>query len=157
MTRSSTCSPPSVCEAGMIDFIAAEEDIEAILRAPFSVPISDATYPVEGLCHPRVYGSAARFLAHYFRERGILTLPQAVHKLTMQSADRLGLSRKGRIAVGADADLCLFSPENIRENGAYTAPRQLASGMDAVFVAGVPEIMDGQFTGETRGRVLRAH
>ena len=145
------------CEAGMIDFIAAEEDIEAILRAPFSVPISDATYPVEGLCHPRVYGSAARFLAHYVRERGILTLPQAVHKLTMQSANRLGLSRKGRIAVGADADLCLFSPENIRENGAYTAPRQLASGMDAVFVAGVPEIMDGQFTGETRGRVLRAH
>ena len=145
------------CEAGMIDFIAAEEDIEAILRAPFSVPISDATYPVEGLCHPRVYGSAARFLAHYVRERGILTLPQAVHKLTMQSADRLGLSRKGRIAVGADADLCLFSLENIRENGTYTAPRQLASGMDAVFVAGVPEIMDGQFTGETRGRVLRAH
>ena len=145
------------CEAGMIDFIAAEEDIEAILRVPFSVPISDATYPVEGLCHPRVYGSAARFLAHYVRERGILTLPQAVHKLTMQSADRLGLSRKGRIAVGADADLCLFSPKNIRENGAYTAPRQLASGMDAVFVAGAPEIMDGQFTGETRGRVLRAH
>ena len=145
------------CEAGMIDFIAAEEDIEAILRAPFSVPISDATYPVEGLCHPRVYGSAARLLAHYVHERGILTLPQAVHKLTMQSADRLDLSRKGRIAVGADADLCLFSPENIRENGAYTAPRQLASGMDAVFVAGVPEIMDGQFTGETRGRVLRAH
>ena len=144
------------CEAGMIDFIAAEEDIEAILRVPFSVPISDATYPVEGLCHPRVYGSAARFLAHYVRERGILTLPQAVHKLTMQSADRLGLSHKGRIAVGADADLCLFSPENIRENGAYTAPRQLASGMDAVFVAGVPEIMDGQFTGETRGCVLRA-
>ena len=145
------------CEAGMIDFIAAEEDIEAILRAPFSVPISDATYPIEGLCHPRVYGSAARFLAHYVRERGILTLPQAVHKLTMQSADRLGLSRKGRIAVGADADLCLFSPENIRENGAYTAPRQLASGMDAVFVAGVPELLNGRFTGETQGRVLRAH
>ena len=145
------------CEAGMIDFIAAEEDIEAILRAPFSVPISDATYPVEGLCHPRVYGSAARFLAHYVCERGILTLPQAVHKLTMQSADRLSLSRKGRIAVGADADLCLFSPENIRENGAYTAPRQLASGMDAVFVAGVPELLNGRFTGETQGRVLRAH
>jgi len=145
------------CEAGMIDFIAAEEDIEAILRAPFSVPISDATYPVEG-CATRACTAARRAFSRTMScERGIRTLPQAVHKLTMQSADRLGLSRKGRIAVGADADLCLFSPENIRENGAYTAPRQLASGMDAVFVAGVPEIMDGQFTGETRGRVLRAH
>ena len=75
----------------------------------------------------------------------------------MPSADRLGLSRKGRIAVGADADRGLFSPENIRENGTYTAPRQLASGMDAVFVAGVPELLNGRFTGETRGRVLRAH
>ena len=144
------------CGAGMIDFIAAEEDIEAIVCAPFSVPISDATYPAEGLCHPRVYGSAARFLSHYVRERGLLTLPQAVHKLTMQSADRLGQSGKGRIAVGADADLCLFSLENIRENGTYTDPRQLASGMDAVFAAGVPELLDGRFTGETRGRILRA-
>ena len=87
----------------------------------------------------------------------MLTLPQAVHKLTMQSADRLGLSQKGRIAVGADADLCLFSLENIRENGTYTDPRRLAAGMDAVFVAGVPEILDGRFTGETRGRILRAN
>lgn len=143
------------CEAGMIDFIAAEEDIEMILRAPFSVPISDATYPVEGLCHPRVYGSAARFLSHYVRERKLLTLPQAVHKLTMQSADRLGFYRKGRIAIGADADLCLFSLENIRENGTYTAPRQLAEGMDAVFVGGVPALIKGAFTGEMRGRMLR--
>ena len=143
------------CEAGMIDFIAAEEDIEAILRAPFSVPISDATYPVEGLCHPRVYGSAARFLAHYVRKRKLLPLPQAIHKLTMQAADRLGLARKGRIAVGADADLCLFSLENICENGTYAAPRQLAGGMDAVFVSGVPALLDGRFTGERRGRMLR--
>ena len=75
----------------------------------------------------------------------------------IQAAGHKGTAFAANIAVGADADLCLFSPENIRENGAYTAPRQLASGMDAVFVAGVPEIMDGQFTGETRGRVLRAH
>ena len=143
------------CEAGMIDFIADENDIEDILRAPFSVPISDATYPVGGLCHPRVYGSVARFLAHYVRERGVLTLPQAIHKLTMQSADRIGLSRKGRIAVGADADLCLFSLEAVRENGSYTAPRQPASGMDYVFLAGVPEIAEGCFTGKTRGAVLR--
>ncbi len=143
------------CKAGMIDFIAAEEDIEAILRAPFSVPISDATYPVGGLCHPRVYGSVARFLSHYVRERRLMTLAQAVHKLTMQSADRLGLTRKGRIAVGADADLCLFTPENIRENGSYSDPRQLASGMDYVFVSGEPAIAEGAFTGRADGGVLR--
>ena len=143
------------CEAGMIDFIAAEEDIEAILRAPFSVPISDATYPVEGLCHPRVYGSAARFLAHYVCERGILTLPQAVHKLTMQSADRLGLSRKGRIAVGADADLCLFSPENIRRTRLDDCPRQLRSWHGRCSPRGAP-IMTGSLPAR-HGDACRGH
>ena len=145
------------CQVTMIDFMAAEEDIAAILRSPLSCLISDATYPTEGMPHPRVYGSCTRLLQHFVGEKGVLSLEEGVRKLTLEPARALRLSGKGVIAEGADADLCLFSPENIRENGAYTAPRQLASGMDAVFVAGVPEIMDGQFTGETRGRVLRAH
>ena len=59
------------------------------------------------------------------------------------------------VAVGADADLCLFSLENIRENGTYTAPRRLAKGMDAVFVGGVPSLIGGEFTGEMCGAMLR--
>lgn len=143
------------CEAGMIDFIAAEEDIEEILCAPFSVPISDATYPTEGLCHPRVYASATRFLAHYVRERRLMPLERAVHKLTMQSADRLGLKAKGRIAVGADADLCLFSLAELRERATFASPRQLSEGMDYVFISGRPAIAEGQFTGAACGRVVR--
>lgn len=142
-------------EAGMIDRITDEADVEEILRAPFSVPISDATYPVGGLCHPRVYGNVARILEHYVRELGVLTLPEAVHKLTMQSADRLGLKKKGRIAVGADADLCLFSPEAIRERATFASPRQLSEGMDYVFVAGEAAIAEGKFTESFAGRVVR--
>ena len=84
----------------------------------------------------------------------MLTLPQAVRKMTRLPADRLGLSKKGRIEVGADGDLCLFSPENIRENGTFQDPRQLSSGMDHVFVGGVPAIAEGKCTGARNGAIL---
>lgn len=98
------------CAASMIDRITDQADIDDILRAPFSSVISDATYPVGGLLHPRVYGTFPRVLESYVRERHVLTLPEAVCKMTRLPADRLGLVRKGRIEVGADADLCLFDP-----------------------------------------------
>ena len=142
------------CGPAMIDFITHEEDIADILRAPFSSVISDATYPTQGLPHPRVYGTFPRLLETYVCRRHVLTLPQAVRKITRLPADRLGLSKKGRIEPGADADLCLFSPENIRENGTFQDPRQLSSGMDYVFVGGVLAIAEGKFTGTRNGTVL---
>lgn len=143
------------CAPSMIDFIAAEEDIEDILRAPFSTLISDATYPDSGLLHPRVYGSAVRLLETYVREKGVLTLPQAVHKLSGQAADRYGLTQKGRLTVGADADLCLFDLAQIHEKGTWQNPKQLAGGMDYVFVGGQPVIAEGQFTDAMPGKILR--
>lgn len=138
----------------MIDFITHEEDIADILRAPFSSVISDATYPAQGLPHPRVYGTFPRLLETYVCRRHVLTLPQAVRKITRLPADRLGLSKKGRIEPGADADLNLFSPENIREVGTFQDPKQLSSGMDYVFVGGVPAIAEGKFTGARNGTIL---
>ena len=142
------------CAASMIDRITDQADIDDILRAPFSSVISDATYPVGGLLHPRVYGTFPRVLESYVRERHMLTLPEAVHKMTRLPADRLGLARKGRIEVGADADLCLFDPAAIHERGTWQDPEQLAAGMDYVFVAGVPAIAKGRFTGSRNGEVL---
>ncbi len=141
------------CGPSMIDFIADEADIEAILRAPFSGVISDATYPA-GLPHPRVYGAFPRLLETYVRQRGVLALPEAVHKITRQPADRFGLTKKGRIQPGADADLCLFGLERVRERGTWSQPDQLAEGMDWVFTAGVPVVQEGQSTGLRPGRVL---
>jgi len=142
------------CEVSMIDFIASEADIEAILKAPFSAVISDSTYPDGGLCHRRVYGTYPRLLETYVRGRGVLTLPEAVRKITRLPADRFGLARKGRIEAGADADLCLFDPARIHERDTWDDPRRLAEGMDYVFVNGVPAIENGCFADAFSGRIL---
>ena len=125
------------CAPAMIDSIVCEEDLEEILCAPFSGAASDATYPAAGLPHPRVYGAFARLLETYVREKKLLSLEAAVHKVTLQPAERLRLRKKGRIAVGMDADLCLFDLRNVHEAGTFADPAQLARGMDAVFVGGV--------------------
>lgn len=142
------------CAVSMIDFIASEEDIDAILRAPFSSVISDATYPAGGLLHRRVYGAFPRLLETYVRRRRVLTLPDAVRRITRLPAERLGLAKKGRIEVGADADLCLFQLEAIHEADTWLAPEQLAQGMDYVFVNGVPAIAGGRFTQAHSGQAL---
>ena len=142
------------CAASMIDTINHEEDIDDILRVPFSSVISDATYPDSGLPHRRVYGTFTRVLETYVRKRGLLTLPDAVRKMTRQPADRFGLEKKGRIEVGTDADLCLFDLERVHEADTWLAPERLAQGMDYVFVNGVPAIAEGRFTDARSGRVL---
>lgn len=142
------------CAPSMIDRITSDHDIDAILKEPYSSVISDATYPENGLMHPRVYGNIPRLLEHYVRERGLLTIEEAVHKITGLPAWRFGLTRKGCVEVGADADLCLFHLENIHQTGTWTKPDQLAAGMDTVFVMGKPAILDGAFTDHFGGQLL---
>ncbi len=142
------------CAVSMIDTICHEEDIDDILRAPFSSVISDSTYPGGGLPHRRVYGTFARVLETYVRKRGVLTLPEAVRKMTAQPASRFGLRQKGRIAVGMDADLCLFDLDKVHEADTWQQPQQLAQGMDEVFVGGASAIAEGAFTDAWNGRIL---
>ncbi len=142
------------CEAGMIDYISDEEDLKAILRAPFSGVISDATYPGAGQVHPRVYGAFARLIEKYVVREKVLTLEQAVHKVTLQAAERFSLAGKGKIEVGADADLLLFAPEKIRERGTYLTPKACASGFDEVFVLGERVIENGEYRGGSSGEML---
>lgn len=142
------------CEAGMIDYISDEEDLKAILRAPFSGVISDATYPGAGQVHPRVYGAFARLIETYVVRERVLTLEQAVHKVTGHAADRFGFEKKGVIAAGMDADLLLFSPENVREHGTYARPNLPATGFDQVFVLGERVIENGVYRGGSSGEML---
>ena len=143
------------CQVTMIDFMAAEEDIAAILRSPLSCLISDATYPTEGMPHPRVYGSCTRLLQHFVGEKGVLSLEEGVRKLTLEPARALRLPGKGVIAEGADADLCVFDPAALSERGTYQQPCRTAEGMTAVFVGGQLAVENGQLTGVKNGRIIR--
>ena len=142
------------CRITMIDFITCEEDIAAILRAEYSSVISDSTYPTSGMPHPRLYGTFARVLERYVGQR-VLTLPEAVHKMTLAPAQALRLPHKGKLAVGFDADLVVFDPDTVRESGTYDDPVHFASGIETVFVGGVPALLDGHCTGRNTGCVLR--
>jgi len=143
------------CSATMIDFMANEGDISTILRAPFTNVISDATYPSGGRLHPRVYGTFPRVLERFVRKLNVLTLPEAVAKMTSVPANVLGLRNKGRAAAGCDADLLLFDPAAVRETATYAEPERLAAGMDYVFVNGRAAVSGGKPTGSLAGRVLR--
>ena len=142
------------CTPAMIDRITHDDDIDRILNEDYSGVISDATYPENGLMHPRVYGNIPRLLEHYVKERGFLTIEKAVHKITGLPAWRFGLESKGEIAVGKDADLCIFDLQNIHQTGTWTKPDVLAGGMDTVFVMGKPALLEGEFTDHFGGEIL---
>ena len=143
------------CEITMVDFMASEEDIVTILQSPLSNVISDATYPTEGLLHPRVYGTFVHILEHFVRERGVLTVEQAIHKMTQKPAEVLHLPGKGVLAAGMDADINVFAPEKLHQPGTYENPCCLAEGMDYVLVDGAVAVEKGKCTGTKAGRILR--
>ena len=151
------CCDMLVSENGaitMIDFITCEEDIARILQYDHVNIISDATYPTEGIPHPRLYGTFPRIISKYVLQDQVLTLPQAVRKMTAVPADLLGLTGKGHLTVGADADINVFDPGKLREVGTYAKPAQFAAGLEAVFVGGELALRNDQLTGATPGSVL---
>jgi N-acyl-D-amino-acid deacylase len=147
--------------ATMVHFVMAEEDVRTALRHPLAMFGSDGwvsttTGPLaEGKPHPRSYGTYPRVLGHYVREVKLFGLEEAVHKAAYRPAERLGLRSKGRVQVGADADLVVFDPATVRDEATYTDPHRFPTGIDHVWVAGEPTIRNGRHTGARAGRVLR--
>jgi N-acyl-D-amino-acid deacylase len=144
------------CALTMVDRMMDEDDVAAILRAPFANAISDATHPAHGRLHPRVYGAFSRVLETYVRVRRALTPEAAVAKLTALPAAALGLRDRGRLLPGFCADLAVFDPDKIRENATYAEPERFSGGMDWVFVGGTAAVAAGKLTGARAGCVLRA-
>lgn len=142
------------CSVTMIDRINCEDDICDILKDGCSSVISDATYPQTGLPHPRVYGNVTRLFERFVREKGVLTLPEAVRKVTALPAQAMRLEGKGTLAVGADADVNIFRPDELHECATYLDPRRESEGMDTVFVRGKPALWHGALTGARNGAVL---
>jgi N-acyl-D-amino-acid deacylase len=147
--------------AGMLHFIMDDADVEHVIKHPLSMIGSDgsslrADGPLaRGKPHPRSYGCFPRVLAHYVREKRLLTLEQAVRKMSGAPAARLGLRRKGLVRWGMDADLVVFDPATVRDTATYAEPHRYAEGIRHVLVNGAPTVRDGAHTGARAGRVLR--
>ena len=143
--------------ANAIYHVLDESDVERIMRHPQTMIGSDGrlVLPGDGHPHPRWYGTFPRVLGVYARDKGVLTLERAIHKMTDLSARRLGLTDRGRIAEGLVADVVVFDPATVRDRATFERPHQFPEGIDFVLVNGVAVVDAGRFTDARPGRALR--
>jgi len=147
----------------MVDFYAHDQDLDRIIVHPEVLICTDMWTvapkgPVTGgTPHPRAYGSFPRVLAKYVREKRILSLEQAVHRMTGKTARRVGLRDRGLIVEGAFADLTIFDRETIQDTATFESPAQYPNGISHVIVNGKIAVENGRHTGAAAGRVLRIY
>ena len=132
------------------------DDVDRIMRHPATAIGSDGPIGIfgEGAPHPRQYGAFARVLGHYVRERGVITLEQAVRKMTSMTAQRLSIHDRGLLAEGFFADIAIFDPDEIMDRATFEDPHQYAVGMKYVLVNGEVVVREGVHTGNRPGRIL---
>ena len=146
---------------GVAFFLMSEDNVRREIRLPWVSFGSDAaSMTPEGVflkssAHPRAYGNFARLLGHYVREEKLISLEEAVRRLTGFPATNLGLDRRGFLKEGQFADVAVFDPATIVDRATFEKPHQFAEGVRHVLVNGVPVLKDGQHTGALPGRALK--
>ena len=146
---------------GTIYFLMSEDNIARKIARPWMAFGSDAgAYAPEGVflqssTHPRAYGNVARLLGKYVREQQVITLAEAVRRLTSYPADNLKLRDRGRLAPGYHADIVVFDPTTVQDHATFEDPHRLATGVRDVFVNGEAVLRDAEHTGAMPGRVVR--
>ncbi len=139
----------------------SEENVKRIVQLPYvsfgsdggSETIDDKN--VEEGAHPRSYGTFARVLAKYVRDEKLVTLQEAVRRLTSLPAANLKIKKRGSIKVGYFADLAIFDPAKVQDHATFEKPKQYSTGMVHVFVNGVQVLQNGEHTGAKPGRTVR--
>lgn len=128
-------------------------DVDRVMQFPHTCIASDGSVFEFGTGnpHPRSYGCFPRVLGHYVRERGLLTLEQAIHKMTLLPAMRLGWEDRGRIAVGCQADIVVFDSQTVTDHATFTNPHQHSTGITHVWVNGRCILSDGMLTNKRPG------
>ncbi|MCI8632391.1 MAG: amidohydrolase family protein [Lachnospiraceae bacterium] len=136
-------------KVGCIIMSMSQEDVDTVMRLPYAAIISDSLYGGGDNPHPRLYGSFPRVLREYVRERGILSMQEAVRKMTAMPAERAGILDRGYIRAGYMADINIFDPEKIRDLATFTEPKQLSEGIAYTLIG-------GEQTGAgARGRLIK--
>jgi N-acyl-D-amino-acid deacylase len=148
-------------QTGALYFIASEKDLQEGLKQPWTSIGLDANEmsldgPLfESHTHPRAYGSMPKFLDHYTRDLHLVSLSEAIRKITSLPAQREHLADRGLLKPGFFADITVFDPNTIKDNATYAEPAQLSSGVEYVLVNGQMEFEHGKLTGAKAGRALR--
>jgi N-acyl-D-amino-acid deacylase len=148
-------------DIGSVYFYMSDENIRKKLETPYITFGSDArSVATEGevlksSTHPRTYGNFARLLGKYVREEQVLTLEEAIHRLTWLPAQQLKIEQRGKLAKGFKADIALFNPETIDDRATFTEPHQYSIGVQHVIVNGVQVLKNGEHTGGFPGEVVR--
>lgn len=146
---------------GTVYFLMSEENVKKGIALPYMSFGSDAESSApEGVflkssTHPRAYGNFSRILGKYVRDEKVISLEEAIYKLTSLPASNLKIQKRGAIKMGHYADLALFNPNQIQDNATFEDPLQYATGMIHVFVNGTQVLKNGDHTGATPGKVVR--
>ena len=146
---------------GTVYFLMSEENIRKKLRQPWVMLGSDADAPaaegkaLEDSVHPRTFGNVARLLGKYVREEQVITLQEAIRRLTLLPAETLNITARGRLAPGNFADIAIFDADAIADHATFENAHQYATGVVHVLVNGVPVVSYGKHTGATPGRAVR--
>jgi len=142
-------------------FLMSEENIRRKIRKPWVSFGSDArALATEGVFlesgpHPRTYGNFARVLGKYVREEEVISLAEAIRRMTSLPADNIGIFERGELREGFYADIVVFDPERVTDNATFEEPHQYSTGVVHVFVNGEQVLASGKHTGATPGRVVR--
>lgn len=145
----------------VVYFSMSEDNVKQKLTLPYMSICSDAgSYTNQGVfleqsTHPRAYGSFARLLGHFVREEKVISLEEAIYKLTTLPATNLKLKKRGTLKKGYFADVVVFDANEIRANATFKEPHQYAEGMKHVFVNGTQVIENGEHTNQFPGRIVR--
>jgi N-acyl-D-aspartate/D-glutamate deacylase len=137
----------------MVSFSQDEGVVERLLRLPWASVCTDGL--LGGRPHPRAYGTYPRILGRYVRERGVLSLEEAVRKMTSQAAAAFSLADVGLVRAGYRGNLVAFDPETVADRATFEEPLLPPVGIRHVLVGGVPVVRDGRPTGRRPGRLLR--
>jgi N-acyl-D-amino-acid deacylase len=146
---------------GVAYFLMSEENVRREVALPWVSFDSDEAAPApEGVflksnSHPRAYGNFARVLARYVRAEHVLTLAEAIHKLSAMPAATLSLRDRGSLQPGYFADVVVFDPNTIQDHATYEKPHQLATGVEDVWVNGIRALRHEEATGAASGRAVR--
>ncbi len=144
-------------KVGIIVLSMSQEDVDTVARLPYSMVISDSLYGVSDFPHPRLYGSFPKVIREFVRERHVLSMEEAVKKMTLLPAKRLALKDRGMLREGYYADINLFDAETLRDYADYENPKRFCTGFHMVMVNGKITVLNDKVISRINGSVIEIH